>query len=273
MQIEVHEPISNLESITVITIVKDHAVGLLNTIESLKSQVYKDWESIIIVGVSKDSTLAQAQEFAQADTRITILIQEDSGIYEAMNAGIAQSKSSFLWFMNSGDTFMDSKSLGHGVELLSNSQVGFVVGGYKIIGKPDVYKQNQSRLTPMRFAFTRRGGCHQAMIFRKTSVLESGLFDTKFRLASDYDLCLKILKVSGAARSAEIYALVEPNGRTDNSLVQMHREKLAIRSHFFAKSPWIRPFSWAWMYLALTKSSLKAWVRKMPGVAAMSKTY
>ena len=96
MQIEVQEQLSNLESVTVITIVKDHAVGLLKTIESLKSQVFREWKSIIVVGASKDSTLVRAQEFAQADTRITVLVQEDSGIYEAMNVGIAQSKSSFL---------------------------------------------------------------------------------------------------------------------------------------------------------------------------------
>ena len=255
--------LSNLDSVTVITIVKDHTIGLLRTIESLKSQVFVDWDSIIVVGPSKDSTLARAQEFAQKDSRITVLVQEDSGIYEAMNIGITQSKSSFLWFMNSGDTFMDSKSLGHGVEMLSNSKVGFIVGGYKIIGKPKVYKQNLSRLTPLRFAFTRRGGCHQAMIFRRTSVLESGLFNAKFRLASDYDMCLKILKKSGAAKSSEIYAHMEPNGRTDNSLVKMHREKLTIRTEFFAKSPWIKPISLVWMYLALTKSRLKTWPLKL----------
>ena len=168
---------------------------------------------------------------------------------------------------------MDSKSLGHGVEMLSNSKYGFIVGGYKIVNQPAVYRQNASRITPLRFAFTRRGGCHQAMIFRRGSVQESGLFDTKYRLASDYDLCLKILKTSGPTKSPEVYALMEPNGRTDNSLVQMHREKLAIRSHFFAKSHWLRPLSWAWMYLALTKSSLKAWVRKLRGVASLTETH
>jgi len=270
---EMQEASKNLESVTVITVVKNHSIGLLKTIESLKSQVFKEWDSIIVVGASKDSTLTRAQEFAQADSRITVIVQEDSGIYEAMNIGITQSKSSLLWFMNSGDTFMDSKSLGHGVEMLSNSNFGFIVGGYKIANQPALYRQNASRITPLRFAFTRRGGCHQAMIFRRASVLQSGLFDTKFSLASDYDLCLKILKTSGAAKSAEIYALMEPNGRTDNSLVQMHREKLAIRSHFFAKSGWLRPLSWAWMYLALTKSNLKAWVRKLGRVASLTKTY
>lgn len=260
MPLEKHEPSNNLESVTVITVVKNHAIGLSKTMESLRSQLFGDWDSIIVVGASTDSTLELAQELARTDTRITVLVQENSGIYEAMNIGIAQSKSAFLWFMNSGDTFIDTRSLGHGVETLSNSKHGFIVGGYKIIGQPSVYRQNSSRLTPLRFAFTRRGGCHQAMIFRRTSVQESGLFDTKFRLASDYDLCLKILKTYGAAKSTEIYALMEPNGRTDNSLVKMHREKLAIRSHFFSEAPWLRPLSLAWMYLALTKSSLKAWL-------------
>jgi glycosyltransferase involved in cell wall biosynthesis len=270
--LEMYEPSKNFESITVITVVKNHRVGLLKTIESLKSQVFEEWNSIIVVGASKDSTVTQAQEFAQTDSRITVLLQEDSGIYEAMNIGIAKSKSSLLWFMNAGDTFMDSKSLGSGVEILSDSKCGFIVGGYKIVDQSAVYRQIGSRITPLRFAFTRRGGCHQAMVFRRASVLENGLFDTTFRLAADYDLCLKILKASGAAKSDEIFAVMEPNGRTDNSLVQMHREKLIIRSRHFAKLLWLRPISWSWMYLALTKSSLKAWVCKLLRVASLTET-
>ena len=162
---------------------------------------------------------------------------------------------------------MDTKSLGHGVEMLSKSKYGFVVGGYKIANQPKVYSQSTTRITPLTFAFTRRGGCHQAMVFRRSSLLENGLFDTKFRLAADYDLCLKILKTSGAEKSSEVYAVMEPNGRTDNSLLEMHREKLSIRRNLFGKSIWLRPLSWAWMYLALTKSRFKTWICKLRRVA------
>lgn len=255
---------SNLENtVTVITVVKNNAEGLLNTIDSLRSQTLKGWKSIIVVGKSTDSTLETAQEFARKNSQISVLIQENSGIYDAMNLGIVQSQSDFLWFMNSGDTFMDSGSLKNGVEMLSNSKVGFIVGGYKVIGQPNLYKQNNSKLNALGFAFSRRGGCHQAMVFRKSSVMEGGLFDTKFRLAADYDLCLKIIKNSGAIKSREVLAQMEPNGRTDNSLVEMHQEKLVIRNQFFENYPWLRPISLIWMYLALTKSSLRIFVRSI----------
>jgi glycosyltransferase involved in cell wall biosynthesis len=257
MELNVKKISDSEDIITVITVVKNHAAGLLKTMESLKSQTFTGWKSIIVVGSSTDSTLENARDLAQKDDRISVLVQVNSGIYEAMNMGILKSQSTFLWFMNSGDTFMDSNVLNQGVEMISNLEVGFIVGGYKIIGQPKVYKQSESKLTALGFAFTRRGGCHQAMIFRRTSVIEKGLFDTKFRLAADYDMCLKILKSSGAIKSAEILAHMEPNGRTDNSLEEMHREKLAIRNQFFADTNWLRPISLLWMYLALIKFNLK----------------
>lgn len=260
------EEFSHTDScVTVITVVKDHAVGLLKTMESLLSQNFARWNSIIVVGSSTDSTLETANEFARKDYRITVLLQEDTGIYEAMNLGIAQSQSALLWFMNSGDTFMNSNSLWHGVESLSKSNVGFIVGGYKIIDQPKVYWQSKFRLTPLRFAYTRRGGCHQAMIFKRSAVIENGLFDTRYRLASDYDLCLKILQNTGASKCSEILALMEPNGRTDNSLVKMHHEKLMIRNQFFGDTPWLTTVSSIWMHLALMKFKIRIFLRSKQG--------
>jgi glycosyltransferase involved in cell wall biosynthesis len=271
MPLEVGKTSDSEDSITVITVVKNHAIGLLKTIESLKSQTFTGWKSVIVVGSSADLTLENALELAQNDNRIAVLVQENSGIYEAMNMGILESQSTFLWFMNSGDTFIDSNALKHGLEIISKLEVGFVVGGYKVIGQPKIYKQNNSKLTALGFAFTRRGGCHQAMIFRRTSVIECGLFSTKFRLAADYEMCLKILKSSGAVKSFEVFAQMEPNGRTDNSLVEMHREKLAIRNQFFVDILWLRPFSLIWMYLALTKSSLKTRIRESHRLVSLNK--
>jgi glycosyltransferase involved in cell wall biosynthesis len=247
----------NHPKIAVITVVKNHSMGLSRTIENLRLQRFEDWISIIVLGASTDNTSEVAQSFAQIDDRIAILTQKDTGIYEAMNLAVSESKSEFLWFMNAGDEFFDVNSLGDGVSKLEGTDVGFIVGGYTVLGQNRVYKQSSSLLTPFRFAFTRRGGCHQAMIFRRTSIVDNQLFNTKYRLASDYELCLKIMNNVGASKSAAIYAQMEPNGRTDNSLRAMHIEKLNIRNAFFLKSPWIILLSWIWMYLAHSKSWLK----------------
>lgn len=251
-------PVFQSEGITVITVVKENVPGLLITMASLQSQTYDQWQSIIVVRESDHSTLAMARQLSRADSRIRVSIQTNSGIYEAMNIGVLESNSQFLWFMNSGDIFMDKNSLRDGVELMSNSNAGFIVGGYKVLGSLSEYKQTVSKLTPLKFAFTRRGGCHQAMIFRTSAIIECGLFNTDYRLAADYELCLKILKLIGGAKSTQIYAIVEPNGRTDQSIISMHREKLSIRNTFFAESAWVIPIGWVWMYLAITKSSLRS---------------
>jgi glycosyltransferase involved in cell wall biosynthesis len=205
-------------AVSIITVVKDNAVGLSKTLESALAQDFLDWELLIVYGQSKDDTYKVASYFCNLDSRFSLIEQRDAGIYEAMNIGIGASNADYLWFMNSGDQFYSIRTLSDGHAAISNSQVGFVVGGYRIEGDRRIFQQSDGKLTDLKFALSRRGACHQAMIFRKDSVIAAGGFDTKFRLAADYKMCIAILKDSGAAKIHEIFAKMEPNGLSDQNL-------------------------------------------------------
>lgn len=214
-----------MASVSIVTIVKNNADGLARTLNSVLAQDFSEWELIIVYVQSQDSTYEVASEFCKLDLRISLIEQPDHGIYEAMNLGIDKSKAEFLWFMNSGDQFYSVKSLGSGFEAIVNSDYGFVVGGYKIENDKREFQQDAGEISKIKFALSRRGACHQAMIFRKNTVLEARSFDIKFRLAADHKLCLKIIKDSKAAKISEILALMEPDGLSDKNLISMHQEK------------------------------------------------
>ena len=243
-------------SVSIVTIVKNNADGLARTLKSVLAQDFSEWELIIVYGQSQDSTYEVASEFCKLDLRISLIEQPDQGIYEAMNLGIDKSQAEFLWFMNSGDQFYSTKSLGTGFNSIANIDCGFAVGGYKIESDEREFHQSSSEISQIKFALSRRGSCHQAMIFRKNSVLSAGKFDIRFRLAADYKLCLRIIKDSGAMKIFEILASMEPNGLSDKNLSSMHKEKALIRTEIFANNPVARTLGWIWMKAARIKASL-----------------
>jgi len=241
-------------AVSIVTVVKNNADGLASTLKSALAQDLSDWELIIVYSQSQDSTYETASEFCKLDSRISLFEQKDRGIYEAMNLGISKSRADYLWFMNSGDRFFSDNSLKSGFSAIETSEFGFLVGGYKIDNDERFFQQSAGKLTQFTFALSRRGACHQAIIFRKESVLKAGSFDTKFRLAADYELCLKIIKDSGAGKLPGILALMEPNGLSDQNLSKMHKEKSVIRREIFSHNLPIRAIGWFWMKAARIKA-------------------
>jgi glycosyltransferase involved in cell wall biosynthesis len=248
--------------VSVITVVKDHEQGLLDTYQSLHSQLCIDWQNVIVVGKSQDETLRNARALAAKDIRVLIIEEEARGIYPAMNLGIEHSVGEYLWFMNAGDKFFDSSVIGTGLELIEKSNADIVLGGHRVHGDPRKFHFLDSALTVQNFMYNRRSGCHQSMIFRKSAVLRDSCYDVIFKLASDYDLVIRLLNEKPGVKSKKVFSLVEPGGLTDQGLKLMHQEKHRIRMANMGSNPLSRCKSLTWMFLALKKIELNKFVAK-----------
>lgn len=247
-------------AISIITIAKNHVFGLTHTLNSLRSQSFQNWESIIVVGKSSDDTLLVAENYRSIDSRVRVVEQLDSGIYEAMNLGISESikDSIYLNFMNAGDVFYSNDSMQKMIQMLEEEEVGLLIGGYKVKGQVNEYRQKPGNLTDTQFTFSRRNGCHQAMFYSRKAVLSVGPYDTSFRLAADHDLTLKVLSHAGGKKVEFLVTEVEPGGVSDRFLRKLHREKQAIRRKYFKRRPWVWIFGYGWQFAALSKIKLKS---------------
>lgn len=245
--------------VSIITIVKDHALGLRETVSSVAEQEHNDWEMLIVVGASKDSTLQTAREIATKDFRIKVIEQSGLGIYGAMNEGIQNAVGEFSWFMNAGDKFTDARVLAAAVDEITRAKVGLVIGGYRIDGgnKKQVYSYPKKEITALDFAFQRRDGRHQAMIFRTENLRQIGKYDLAYPFASDFDLVIKVIKLTRATRVPEIYATIEPGGVADQNIFSVHREKHQIRKAVFRGNLSVIALSWAWTIAARMKITLR----------------
>ena len=243
-----------MTSVSVITIVKDHAAGLEASHKSLVEQSFIDWEMVIVVGASSDSTLSVARELQRIESRILLVEQNGSGIYEAMNEGLAAASGEFTWFMNAGDKFASTSTLTHAVNHISLNNVGAIIGGYCIESSSHgkTYSYPSRNITGLSFAFNRRSGCHQAMIFRTNILKDLGGFNTSHSLAADFDLVLKVIQKSKANRVSEVYASIEPGGQADQGIFLVHKQKHQIRRKLLG-GPVVFLMSFLWTALARLK--------------------
>ena len=254
--------------VSVITVVKDHQEGLQLTHSSLLRQINPHWEMIIVVGHSSDRTLRTAKEIEGSDKRVLVIEQSGSGIYEAMNEGLAAASGEFIWFMNAGDKFATEYVMDHALTLIFNSRAGVVIGGYRVENgiQAASYTYSPRELSALRFAFNRRGGCHQAMLFRTDVVKELGGFNPHYSLAGDFDLVIKVIRSTSAYRASEIYAAIEPGGRADKGIFLVHKQKHEIRRNSFG-GPVVFAASISWTALVWVKMFIRWIVRKISNIS------
>ena len=245
-------------SVDIITVVKDNMSGLVATHSSLIEQTFHDWKLIIVVGSSKDSTLVVATQLQSKDKRIRVLEEKGQSIYGAMNEGLEIATGEFAWFMNAGDKFAGPRVLANAINEITDSGVGVVVGGYGVMGslEENHYRFPSKELKRFAFAFNRRGGCHQAMIFQTKALKDLGCFDKSYSLASDFKAVLEVIRTAGARRVNEVYALVEPGGLADQGIFAVHRQKHEIRRKVF-RNPVITVASVLWTMAAQSKIKLR----------------
>lgn len=179
-----------MKKLSIITICYN-SPNLRATCESIANQSMQDFEWIVIDGGSNNETLAI---FEQYKWRIDKFISEpDSGIYDAYNKGTKlASGGGYLNFMNAGDSFYDDKVLERFVAYNSNADICF--GNVNI-----VYDNKEKVIIYPDFApfwadgtFLIGDNINTQSAFIKRELFDKyGLFDTQYKIASDYDRWLK----------------------------------------------------------------------------------
>lgn len=78
---------------------------LSKCIGSVLAQTLSDWELILVDDGSSDGSGAVCDGFAEKDSRIRAIHQENGGVSAARNAGLAAAKGEYIGFLDADDTF------------------------------------------------------------------------------------------------------------------------------------------------------------------------
>ncbi len=179
--------------ITVITVVKNSGRVIEETIKSVLAQAYDNLEYIVIDGASSDDTLDIIKKYD--DSIDYWLSQEDRGVYEGMNKGIALAGGEWINFMNAGDRFYRPDVIQLVVEAESED-VDFIYGDHIYGDRPGPtraadFEALWQRLKKGDFDAHWLGGfpCHQSL-FARARVLKKFGYDTRYRWAAEQNFLL-----------------------------------------------------------------------------------
>lgn len=154
---------------------------LKETLQSIHSQLFQDWECIVVDGKSKDRTIEIVEEFEKIDLRFRHISEPDNGIYDAFNKGWRLAKGEWIYYLGSSDLLLPE-----GLEKLmsTNHRDAAIISGHVYAKMIDgVLKPGYS------VDFT---GSHQAKLTRRSVIEEFRGFDERFKLIADEDLIWKI---------------------------------------------------------------------------------
>lgn len=171
--------------VSIITINYNHAQALRTTINSVVQQTYSNKEYLIIDGGSADESVSVIKEF---ESHISYWISEkDTGIYHAMNKGIAASTGDYILFLNSGDV-LNGKSALEDFITHPDFYGDIIYGDYKFSNGEKIYPD---KVTP--YYFVKSSLPHQSTLFKSDVFVKMGYFDESYKICGDRDFYLKCL--------------------------------------------------------------------------------
>ena len=76
------------------------------TLESVLSQTYENWECIIVNDGSTDNTEEIAKKWCEKDARFRYFYKENSGVSDTRNLGIKEARGEYIAFLDADDLYM-----------------------------------------------------------------------------------------------------------------------------------------------------------------------
>lgn len=220
---------------TIITATFNAADTLARTIESVDSQLCRDYEHLIIDGASSDNTLAIAE--ATVNPLRKIYSEPDKGLYDAMNKGISKAEGKYLIFLNAGDKFHSTQTLQLLAEAAGSENAPGIIYGQTII----VYDRGRNprprhlqaprELTLGAFADGMLV-CHQSFVALRNI---TGFYNLRYRFSADYEWCIRCLQHSRRNVFIDHEPLTDylDGGLTTRNRWRSLRERFAIMCTYY----------------------------------------
>ena len=181
--------------ISVITVTFNCAGTIARTLESVASQSWPDVEHIVVDGASSDGTMAIVDSYRGGLAHV--LSEPDSGIYDAMNKGLALATGDVVAFLNSDDFYKNEGVLERVLSVMQQEQLDALYGDAEFFspGHHDIVVR---RYNSRRFTAERLGWgwmpAHSALFVRRYLFQRYGTFQEDYRIAGDFEFVARVFK-------------------------------------------------------------------------------
>ena len=212
--------------ITIITVSYNSAATIVDTLQSVARQSHPDIEHIVIDGGSSDRTLALISTEGRHVAHV--LSEPDKGIYDAMNKGLRLATGEFVGFLNADDMLASNDAVAQiAAAAASGSQVVYAdlvyvdkdrptdVIRYWISGAFDVSRLRYGWMPP-----------HPTLYVHRATLGALGQFDTRLRIAADYDFMLRCFTRVGVqvAYVPQVLVRMRTGGASNRSLAALRNK-------------------------------------------------
>ena len=179
--------------ITIITVCYNSEKTIRDTIESVLSQNYDNYEHLIIDGKSKDNTLKIIDEYKKKyKGKLRVISEKDKGLYDAMNKGIEKATGDIIGLLNSDDKYADSKVLEEIAKAFKNKKIE---GTYSDLEFKDQDMEKTTRVWISKQGKYQLGWHppHPTLYLRQEVDTKIGKFNLKYRMCADYDFMIRMM--------------------------------------------------------------------------------
>ncbi len=201
---------------------------LPRALESVLGQTLDDFELLVVDDASTDDTAAVVASYE--DPRIRCLaLEENGGVANARNAGIAAASGTFVSFLDDDDEYLPEflertwETLGNAPKSVGLAWCGTVwaaeMPAGERTGKGEIWRPSfESREAAyLGFLADRRIGTNCGLTLRRSSLADMDLFDPETDSAEDTDFLIRFVR--------EVDFVVVPH-----VLVKLHRQPGSLRS-------------------------------------------
>lgn len=184
---------------SVITVCFNSQDTIAETIESVLSQEDCQLEYIVVDGNSTDDTNAVIEKYRDS---IDVYISEpDSGIYDAMNKGLARASGDIVCILNSDDRYSSRYSLKYVLDEFSkDSELQLLFGDLNFLNFATSAVVRACRYERFKPWMLRYGWMppHPASFVRRSVYKEFGPYKLDYQISSDYEMFVRWLMVHKA---------------------------------------------------------------------------
>jgi glycosyltransferase involved in cell wall biosynthesis len=245
--------------VSIVTVVKNGAETIEETVRSVVGQTYKNVEYLIIDGGSSDRTVEIIKRY---EDRVAYWISEpDKGIYDAMNKGIKASTGEVLGILNADDIYADASGIETVVATMAENNTESCYADLAYVDRKNVHKivryWKGGQFYKERF---KRGWMppHPTFFVKRGLYQKYGAFNTKFAIAADYELMLRFLYRYGISTTyiPKLLIKMRTKGKSHpgfvNTAKAMRENYKAWKINGLRPNPMIlalKPVSKVWQYI------------------------
>lgn len=236
------------------------------TLESLRAQTFRDFQTIVVDDGSTDNTSGAVREYPE----VHLVTQANAGVAAARNRGVRETRSDWVAFLDADDLWMPEK-LRLQMACGQESEAGAVFCELQTVGatgreilEPEHRTSLEMEPLLMHDASLPQGTSSTLLVRRP--ILESvGGYDESLATMADWDLLIRLRQVTTFANVPErLAAYRRYPGTMSRSVAMLERESLIVLNKVFGRGD--LPEAWrrlesksrAWNDLVLSGSHLAA---------------